>query len=54
MQTLQLNAAGVQLVRDWIAGRIHDAIPRSASTSDGVDFSAHEGATLPELVIAYR
>lgn len=56
VQTLQLNAAGVQLVRDWIAGRVanHGVILRSAGTTDGVDFSSREGATPPKLVIAYR
>ncbi|WP_395789562.1 DNRLRE domain-containing protein [Aquimonas sp.] len=54
-QSVQLNAAGLTLVRDWISGARanHGVVLVSAGTGDGVDFSSREGAVSPKLVIAH-
>lgn len=55
-QFIALNAAGLQLVKNWVAGTVanHGVILVPASgVTDGVDWSAREGANAPQLVLSY-
>jgi len=53
---IQLNATGLQLVKDWAAGTAsnHGVILANASgVVDGVDWTSREGAVAPQLLITH-
>lgn len=53
-QTIALNAAGLQLVKDWASGAAaNNGVVLSSSSSDGVDWSSREGANAPQLILTY-
>ena len=53
-QYLTLNAAGVQLVKDWASGAVaNNGVVLASSSSDGVDWSSREGANAPQLIVTY-
>jgi len=53
-QTFALNAAGLQLVKDWASGAVaNDGVVLSSTSSDGVDWSSREGANAPQLILTY-
>ncbi|WP_363799507.1 DNRLRE domain-containing protein [Lysobacter firmicutimachus] len=55
-QYLNLNAAGLQLVKNWANGSVanHGVILVPASgVTDGVDWSSREGASAPQLLLTY-
>lgn len=53
-QTLTLNAAGLQLVKDWASGAAaNNGVVLSSSSSDGVDWSSREGSSAPQLILTY-
>ncbi len=55
--TLNLNAAGVQVVQDWVSGNVanNGFIIKSSGTNDGIDLRSREANTgeHPELKIEY-
>lgn len=55
-QYVTLNAAGLQLVKDWASGAVANngviLVPASGVT-DGVDWSSREGANAPQLLLSY-
>ncbi|MGJ7903862.1 DNRLRE domain-containing protein [Lysobacter sp. 1R34A] len=55
-QYVSLNAAGLQLVKNWAAGTVANngviLVPASGVT-DGVDWSSREGANAPQLLLSY-
>ncbi|BAV95877.1 DNRLRE domain-containing protein [Lysobacter enzymogenes] len=53
-QSIALNAAGLQLVKDWASGAVaNDGVVLSSTSSDGVDWSSREGANAPQLILTY-
>ncbi|WP_255323080.1 DNRLRE domain-containing protein [Lysobacter sp. K5869] len=53
-QYITLNAAGLQLVKDWASGAAtNNGVVLSSSSSDGVDWSSREGANAPQLILTY-
>lgn len=53
-QYITLNAAGLQLVKDWASGAAaNNGVVLASSSSDGVDWSSREGANPPQLIVTY-
>lgn len=53
-QSIALNAAGLQLVKNWASGAVaNNGVVLASSSSDGVDWSSREGANAPQLILTY-
>ena len=55
-QYVSLNAAGLQLVKNWAAGTVANngvILVAASGVTDGVDWSSREGANVPQLLLSY-